>query len=629
MLEFYPFIIIEILISSIITLVLLLYYARKHTNIIVFITAYISWFLNFVFVIFLPYDIYYIKNKENIPNITKKIIENGYSITYWTLFIFSWIFIPLMQSYEDSGEIGKKEKLKSSLKENIIFYGAVSVVGIIIFILSLIKYGLDNTFKIAKDCSLIIGILYFFFLLSYSLITYPKTLYHKLNDKKQIKYHEWRSNQFYEKLGEIQFDLITRFIRLKVTIKNLKDGEDENEINKIEEESINTSNASNKKKQIIKKNSLSSQSNLSNKPREVKDHLEYMEKKYNDFDNISKVKYGIDLKKERIDDNNIKPIIEIKDLIELNRKINKKLNDNLRMQCRIRNCYRRWAILNTILYFNSQNEIKNEKIEEKKSENDKNLKDDKTDEILSTSPINSINLKEEGFIPLENFSKFKIFYYTKIKKIFIYIIFTLIIISGIITVLAEILMMFKIQFFKFLNGIKNIFVLHIAILIPIIYFICMSNYTLFKIKLSSYIYMYGHRQTDSVSLMIFSSYLSRIYFAICLNILQTLNQFKHEESNNTQSIFEEFFGIEQTEDEDNLIIKLCRLSPCFLILFMILFLFNIPRKIGNLVGYNLFEFESEERDLGISDGHKYLMNLNKKLKGKKLDRNDEIIFQDR
>ena len=62
---------------------------------------------------------------------------------------------------------------------------------------------------------------------------------------------------------------------------------------------------------------------------------------------------------------------------------------------------------------------------------------------------------------------------------------------------------------------------------------------------------------------------------------------------------------------------------------MILFLFNIPRKIGNLVGYNLFEFESEERDLGISDGHKYLINLNKKLKGKKLDRNDEIIFQDR
>ena len=43
---------------------------------------------------------------------------------------------------------------------------------------------------------------------------------------------------------------------------------------------------------------------------------------------------------------------ELKDLIELNRKINKKLNDNLRMQCRLRNCYKRWAILNTLLYSN-------------------------------------------------------------------------------------------------------------------------------------------------------------------------------------------------------------------------------------------------------------------------------------
>ena len=137
--------------------------------------------------------------------------------------------------------------------------------------------------------------------------------------------------------------------------------------------------------------------------------------------------------------------------------------------------------------------------------------------------------------------------------------------------------------------------------------------------------MYGHRQTDSVSLMIFSSYLSRIYFAICLNCLQAINQFTKDK----KSKFEEFFDISQTEGEDNLIIKLCRLSPCVLIFFMILFFFNVPGKIGNLVGFNLFEFESEERDLGIKDGHKYLMILNKKLNGKILERKKSKIFEDR
>ena len=188
-------------------------------------------------------------------------------------------------------------------------------------------------------------------------------------------------------------------------------------------------------------------------------------------------------------------------------------------------------------------------------------------------------------------------------------------------------MLFRIELvFEILRRIKNIFILHFFILIPFIYLICMSNYTLFKIKVSSYIYMYGHRQTDSVSLMIFSSYLSRTYFAICLNCLQAINQFDDE---NRRTKFEEFFDIRQTNTEDNYIIKLCRLSPCLLILFMFLFFFNVPGKIGHCVGFNLFEFESEERDQGIRDGHKYLMLLNKKLNGKELQRNNSKIFEDR
>ena len=57
--------------------------------------------------------------------------------------------------------------------------------------------------------------------------------------------------------------------------------------------------------------------------------------------------------------------------------------------------------------------------------------------------------------------------------------------------------------------------------------------------------------------------------------------------------------------------------------------FNVPGKIGNFVGCILFEFESEERDTGIKDGHKYLMTLNKKLNEKQLGHNDSKIFEDK
>ena len=138
--------------------------------------------------------------------------------------------------------------------------------------------------------------------------------------------------------------------------------------------------------------------------------------------------------------------------------------------------------------------------------------------------------------------------------------------------------------------------------------------------------MYGHKQTDSVSIMVFSSYLSRIYFAVCLNCIQCLNQF----SDNKISNFQEFFGIIKNENEDNyFIFILCRFSFFVLFLFLIFFFFNIPGKLANFLGYNLFEFETEERDLMIKDGHAYLMNLNKKLGGKLLKYHDKKIFEER
>ena len=614
MLDSHYYIIIELGICALITLGLLLYYVRKNVNILVFFTAYIAWLFNFALIVFLPFDIYYTQiatdSDIKMSEMTRKMIEYGYTITYWTLFIFSWIFIPLMQCYESSGEFTKLAKLKSSLKENIIYYSILALISIAILIFAIIKTGFEYTLELAKDCSLIIGIIFFFFLLSYSLIKYPKTLYQKLNYINLIKYHEWRANQFFEKLDEIKFDLINRFLRLRITIQNLKDEENN------KKESINTSIITEKSNKRKDNSSLSMELSLSDKTKQLTGYLEFMENKYNDFsENCSK--YGIALSKEKVDGQKL--ITELKDLIELNRKINKKLNDNLRMQCRLRNCYKRWAILNTLLFFNKITD-KNE--DEKKD----TIKENNNDEKIIVKSEKQLSLKEEGFIPLEDFSNCYIFYYTKIRKIFLFFLLILSIIAGLITIICEILMLFKFDLiFRILGKINNIIILHFVILIPLIYLIWMSNYTLFKIKISSYIYMYGHRQTDSVSLMIFSSYLSRIYFAICLNCLQAINQFTKDK----KSKFEEFFDISQTEGEDNLIIKLCRLSPCVLIFFMILFFFNVPGKIGNLVGFNLFEFESEERDLGIRDGHRYLMILNKKLNGKKLERKNSKIFEDR
>ena len=589
MFESHISIIVELCIIFILSLLILLYFARKKMNIIIFITSLICWFMNLFLIILIPYDIYYTQsNNKQIPEKSKNIIEIGYKVTYWILFILSWFIIPIMKSYETSGAFSILEKLKISLKSNIKFYIILGIICLFGIIYCLIAYGHNMTFLLVKNFSLIFGIIFFFFLLSYGLIKYPKTLYSKYNFNYQIKYLEWKADNFINKLSDVTDNLIINYSKLKATKEFYDKDKNKNKIN-------NNNSSSDDIKDII-----------------IERYIPEINKKFIEFE-LNAEEYGINTTIEIFEEK--EPVNDYNELIELNKKINSQKAYSLILQSRLRNCYMRWARLNTVKYLSKNDEDNNNnnynKIDDENNINTSN-NEDKKEEKEKT-------LEEEGFIPLENFSKFKLLYYSAIKKYFYFVFLILSIIAGIITIFWEFFIICGFRFIKIYKNIENIIAIHLITLIPLIYLISISNYTLFKIKLSSYLFMYGPRQTDSVSLITFSSYLSRIYFAICLNYIQAINQFSEYQY---KTKFESFFGL----DNYNFILYLCRYSPILLFIFIILFYFNIPGKIGNCFGYNLFEFESKERNQGIENGHKYLMKLNKKLNGKKLEYNDNKIF---
>ena len=165
MFESHISIIVELCIIFILSLLILLYFARKKMNIIIFITSLICWFMNLFLIILIPYDIYYTQsNNKQIPEKSKNIIEIGYKVTYWILFILSWFIIPIMKSYETSGAFSILEKLKISLKSNIKFYIILGIICLFGIIYCLIAYGHNMTFLLVKNFSLIFGIIFFFFL---------------------------------------------------------------------------------------------------------------------------------------------------------------------------------------------------------------------------------------------------------------------------------------------------------------------------------------------------------------------------------------------------------------------------------------------------------------------------------
>ena len=582
--EIYLNILIEAIICLILAIILLFFYVRKGTNPIVIIISIFTWFLNFFMIILLPYDICLTNIIKADPNLsdtvekTSQIIKICYRSIYWSIFFSTWIFMPLLNKYESSGEFTKWDKIKYSIRSNLIYYGVLLLITIIAFVWAFIRlekglfsFFIDNIFNI----NYIFGLSIVLLLLSYSLIKSPINIYEKINYEKSIQYYEYTAKNINDKLTIVKLDLEESGYLLLSTIEDskiLKEIKEDNYLNDNKKVNID-----NNKKSVI------------NYEKFMKEKFDYLCKNAKVFDiEIKKNSYG----------SNKEPIRDIKKLVQLNKKLKNDEWDNLRLQCQIQDIYSNWCILKTIIIMGKKrkyltntkyNKIGNEKIEQ----------------------IGQ-NKSDESFITLDDISSFKVWYYLKIRKFLIFIITVILFLFGGIIFISEITIPFSynLSLFGFLiNSVTNVMILHIVLFVQIIYLLSMSLYTLFKLKISGYFGMYSHRQTDAVSLIFFSNNICRIVFPLCLNIIMMSN---HGENEN-KTILEKTFSINVQNKVFN---TFNNFSPIILILCVLINGFNVFTKLGKCFGLDNFYIESEKRDNDIEEGHEFLMNLNKKNMGK-------------
>ena len=582
--EIYLNILIEAIICLILAIILLFFYVRKGTNPIVIIISIFTWFLNFFMIILLPYDICLTNIIKADPNLsdtvekTSQIIKICYRSIYWSIFFSTWIFMPLLNKYESSGEFTKWDKIKYSIRSNLIYYGVLLLITIIVFVWAFIRlekglfsFFIDNIFNI----NYIFGLSIVLLLLSYSLIKSPINIYEKINYEKSIQYYEYTAKNINDKLTIVKLDLEESGYLLLSTIEDskiLKEIKEDNYLNDNKKVNID-----NNKKSVI------------NYEKFMKEKFDYLCKNAKVFDiEIKKNSYG----------SNKEPIRDVKKLVQLNKKLKNDEWDNLRLQCQIQDIYSNWCILKTIIIMGKKrkyltntkyNKIGNEKIEQ----------------------IGQ-NKSDESFITLDDISSFKVWYYLKIRKFFIFIITVILFLFGGIIFISEITIPFSynLSLFGFLiNSVTNVMILHIVLFVQIIYLLSMSLYTLFKLKISGYFGMYSHRQTDAVSLIFFSNNICRIVFPLCLNIIMMSN---HGENEN-KTILEKTFSINVQNKVFN---TFNNFSPIILILCVLINGFNVFTKLGKCFGLDNFYIESEKRDNDIEEGHEFLMKLNKKNMGK-------------
>ena len=580
--EIYNYILLESFLSLILAIIIILSYVRKGTNKLVTLITIITWFFDFFMVVLLPYDIC-ITNKQKrnetlteVEEKTSDIIKISYQVAYWMTFFLGWIIIPLLKSYESSGEFTRWDKFKYSIKSNLILYAIELVICLILFIWAYFKLEKETIsffFKNMYNFSYVLGLSIMLLLLSYSLIKLPKLIYEKINYENTIQYYEYSAKNINDKLSIVKMELEENGHQLLVTIEDSKIMQEMKEDN------------------ILNDNTM-----ISNDNKSIYPYQKYMKEKYDYLYQNSKV-FGIEIKKNALGSNK-EPIKDKKKLVQLMIKIMKEEWDNLRLQCQMQRIYSKWSTLKSILILGKKNKyIANS--------NYSKIGKDKSEKIIYEK-------LDESFVLLNNISSFKVWYYLKVRKFLIFILTIILLVLGGIIFISEISISlpWNLSIFSILiSSVTNVLILHLVLFIQIIYLLGMSIYTLLRLKISGYYGMYPSNQTDGISLLYFADFINRIFFPLCLNVIMMVNK----GDDNTTTILESIFGINM---QNKVFVIFNNYSPLILILFVLINGFNVFLKLGKCFGIDNFYIESKKRDNDIEEGYNLLMDINKKSMGK-------------
>ena len=424
---------------------------------------------------------------------------------------------------------------------------------------------------------------------------------------------EWRAIDLKNKLEKIKKELVDDGYLLQSTLEYFQIKKRVNKSMIIEEDQIINEDESN----VSEKNVFSS-SILTDYATVIKERYDYL------YDN-AKV-FDIVLKKNTVD-NDKEPLKSVEELIKLNRKINKNEWDDLRIQIRIRNLYKHWITYSTVLL----------ELDDPNENNIEIVSNIKNEELIQGENANvdyHRENNEQELIPLKNMSNLKKWYYIYLKRPLSYAYLALVVLGSILALVSQIGSVRDVSFYGMIvkaviEGDLGIVGLHFFIMVPIIFLFVMSIYTFFKLNISGYFYMYKNRQTDSVSLMYFSTNLCRISFSICLSFILNINVAFNKSNEKPITKIEEILGLVRKEisNEDNkddretiinpteayfIVFKHC---PIILGIFVLILILRIPQRIAKKCGKSIFQIESDESMNEIKEGHDYFMEINEKYKG--------------
>ncbi|GJR05696.1 LMBR1 domain-containing protein 2 homolog A-like protein [Tanacetum coccineum] len=177
-----------------------------------------TWFCSLSFIILVPADIWTSMSDHNNGG-----ISFFWSWSYWSTFLLTWAVVPILQGYEDAGDFTVKEKLKTSIHVNLVFYlivGAVAFCGLILLILLHRNWG-GGIMGFAMACSNTFGLVTGAFLLGFGLSEIPKGIWINADYSTRQKVLSHKVARMAVKLDDAHQDLSNAIVVAQATSKQV------------------------------------------------------------------------------------------------------------------------------------------------------------------------------------------------------------------------------------------------------------------------------------------------------------------------------------------------------------------------------------------------------------------------
>eukprot|EP01088_Endostelium_zonatum_P022373 TRINITY_DN955_c0_g1_i1.p1 TRINITY_DN955_c0_g1~~TRINITY_DN955_c0_g1_i1.p1 ORF type:complete len:579 (+),score=58.12 TRINITY_DN955_c0_g1_i1:169-1905(+) len=195
-----------------------------------------GWFSAFVIVCLTPIDVasawYDDCNKHNI-NRTRGSMESCgnqpasylaeeptlaiWRILYWSMYILCWTVYPVLQSYSLAGGFTVFAKFKAAIIENVIIYGVMGTVFLILLIWLVAKADFDQNslMLIAIAFANSWGLLLVISLMGHGIVEIPRRLWRESNRYTMMKYYYFQIVSYYDELqsSEEKFEKTLKFVK--------------------------------------------------------------------------------------------------------------------------------------------------------------------------------------------------------------------------------------------------------------------------------------------------------------------------------------------------------------------------------------------------------------------------------